>query len=205
MPARSLARLARLPTRVPRLQHAVGRLHAAVLRASGGRIRRSRVLGGGQPVLALTTIGRRSGEPRSTVIAHLPVEGGWAVFGMNLGSERDPAWATNLAAEPRAEVHVDGCAIRVTARAAHGEEAARLWELYTRRLPAAERFREIAGRTIPVFVLEPCDAPGKLRAAMPVELLPIDADDPLSPYAEPSQAPVRSCCPRSRAGRRRAA
>jgi deazaflavin-dependent oxidoreductase (nitroreductase family) len=150
-----LARLIRLITRARRLQTAVGRLHAAILRASGGRIRRSLVLGGGQPVLALTTTGRRSGEPRSTVIAHLPAGDGWAVFGMNLGMERDPAWSLNLAAHPDATIHVDGRTVAVCARRAEGAEAVELWERYARRLPAVERFRAIAGRTIPVFVLEP--------------------------------------------------
>jgi deazaflavin-dependent oxidoreductase (nitroreductase family) len=163
MTSDGLARLARLPTRVPRLQHAVGRLHARVLRASGGRMRRSRLLAGGQPVLALTTTGRRSGEPRTTLIAHLPVEDGWAVFGMNLGSERDPAWALNLAATPEAEIHVDGRTLPVVARPARGAEAAALWERYVRRLPAAERFAALSGRTIPVFVLEPRDTAGKVQ------------------------------------------
>jgi deazaflavin-dependent oxidoreductase (nitroreductase family) len=204
MPPGSLARIIRLVTRARRLQTTVGRLHAAVVRGSRGRIRRSRLLGGGQPVLSLSTIGRRTGEERSTVIAHLPVGGSWAVFAMNLGSPRDPAWALNLAAHPQARIHVDGRDVAVTARRAEGSEAAALWERYARRLPAAEGFRTIAGRTIPVFVLEPAHAPGKLGSAMPIEV-PIDADDPLSPYAEPSHAPVRSRCPRARAGRRRAA
>lgn len=155
MPSGRLDRLARLPLRLPGLQHAAGRLHARVLRASGGRLRRSRVLGAGQPVLALTTTGRRSGEPRTTVIAHLPVDGGWAVFGMNLGSERDPAWALNLAAAPEARIHVDGRELGVVARRAHGEEAARLWAAYVERLPAAGRFAVMAARPIPIFVLEP--------------------------------------------------
>ena len=113
------------------------------------------MLGAGQPVLALTTIGRRSGQSRTTVVAHLPSGNGWAVFGMNLGSERDPAWALNLSATPEAQVHVAGRTVAVRARRADGAEAEDLWQRYARRLPAAERFAALAGRPIPVFVLEP--------------------------------------------------
>ena len=67
----TLAKLLRSLTRFRRIQPKVGRMHAAVMRRAGGRIRRSRLLAGGQPVLALTTTGRRTGAPRSTVIAYL--------------------------------------------------------------------------------------------------------------------------------------
>jgi F420H(2)-dependent quinone reductase len=131
------------------------RLHAALLRVSRGRIRRSRLVAGGQPVLSLTTTGRRSGRQRSTIVAYLRDGGTYVVYASNLGSERDPAWCLNLDADPDAWVHVDGRRLRVTARRAGGEEAVRLWGAYAARLPAVEHFRAIAGRPIPIFVLAP--------------------------------------------------
>jgi F420H(2)-dependent quinone reductase len=94
----------------------VGRLHSVLLRHSRGRLRRSRLLAGGQPVLALSTTGRRSGATRSTTLAYLRHGEGYAVAGMNLGSDRDPAWVLNLRAEPRAVVHVNGEQTAVRAR-----------------------------------------------------------------------------------------
>jgi deazaflavin-dependent oxidoreductase (nitroreductase family) len=79
----------------------------------------------------------------------------YVVTAANLGSERDPAWLGNLTSHPRAEVVVDGRRRAVVARRATGDEAERLWQLWVERLPAAETFREIAGREIPVVVLEP--------------------------------------------------
>jgi F420H(2)-dependent quinone reductase len=149
------ARAVRLVTRPRPLTTRFTRMHAAILRASGGRIRRSRVLGGGQPVLSLTTVGRRSGRRRSAVVAYLRDGDAYAVFGMNLGSESDPAWSHNLAAHPDAEICVDGDRIRVRARRAEGEERERWWRAYRDRLPAVERFQEIAGREVPCWVLEP--------------------------------------------------
>ena len=149
-----LARAVRLATRPRPLTTRFTRLHAAVLRASGGRIRRSRVLAGGQPVLSLTTVGRRSGRRRSSVIAYLRDGDVYAVFGMNLGDERDPAWCHNLAADPEAEICVDGERIPVRARRAQGAERERWWRLYRERMPIVERFQEISGRDVPCWVLE---------------------------------------------------
>jgi len=82
-------------------------------------------------------------------------EDAYVVTAANLGSERDPAWLGNLTSDPQAEVVVDGRRRAVVARRATGEEAHRLWRLWIERLPAAETFRQIAGREIPVVVLEP--------------------------------------------------
>jgi hypothetical protein len=57
-----LARIVRSFTRFRRLQPLVGRVHAFLLRHSGGRLHRSLLLAGGQPVLALTTTGRCPGR-----------------------------------------------------------------------------------------------------------------------------------------------
>jgi F420H(2)-dependent quinone reductase len=152
--AELLARMARLLTRPRPLVTRFTRLQAWVLRHSGGRIKRSFLFAGGQPVLSLTTTGRRSGRARSTAVAYMRLGDDYLVTAANLGSERDPAWVLNLVADPRAEIEVEGTRIAVLARVASGEEASQLWQRWTARLPAAETFRVIAGREIPVVVLE---------------------------------------------------
>jgi deazaflavin-dependent oxidoreductase (nitroreductase family) len=106
-------------------------------------------------VLSLTTTGRRSGRVRSTAVAYMRVGDDYVVTAANLGSERDPAWVLNLVANPEAEITVDGERLAVVARRAQGDEARLLWQRWTERLPAAETFRGIAGREIPVVVLQP--------------------------------------------------
>ena len=149
-----LARLLRLLTRLRRLQPQVGRLHAVLLRRSRGRIRRSLLLGGGQPVLALTTIGRRSGKPRTTVVAYVRHASGYAVGALNLGSDRDPGWCVNLRANPRAWVEVAGNRQAVVARETSGAEAERLWTRFIEQLPQVRNTRRIARRHVPILVLE---------------------------------------------------
>jgi deazaflavin-dependent oxidoreductase (nitroreductase family) len=151
----ALARFLRGLTRFRRIQPQVGRVHAALMRRSGGRIRRSRLLAGGQPVLALTTVGRRSGERRSTVLAYVRREDTYAVGALNLGSDHHPAWCLNLRSDPQAWIEVGGERRAVRAREASGAEADRLWRAFVERLPAIASSRQLARREVPMWVLEP--------------------------------------------------
>jgi deazaflavin-dependent oxidoreductase (nitroreductase family) len=151
----TLARLIRSLTRFRRIQPQVGRVHAALLRRSRGRIRRSILLAGGQPVLALTTTGRRSGRPRSTVVAYLQHGNGYAIGALNLGSDRDPAWCWNLRADPCAWIEVNGERKTVQARQAAGEEAELLWKAFVDRMPAIANSLALARRDVPMLVLDP--------------------------------------------------
>jgi deazaflavin-dependent oxidoreductase (nitroreductase family) len=151
----AMARLARLLTRPRPLFTAFTRFQAWMLRASRGRIRRSVVFAGGQPVLSLTTTGRRSGRRRSTMVSYMREGDAYVVSGVTLGSERDPAWCLNLMSDPEAEIVVDGKRIAVVARRVEGEERQRLWRRWVERLPATAAFSQISGREIPVMLLEP--------------------------------------------------
>jgi deazaflavin-dependent oxidoreductase (nitroreductase family) len=148
-----LARMTRAPIRIRFVSTRVTRFHAWTLRLAGGRLRRSWLFAAGQPVLALTTTGRKSGLPRSTAVACFSGGDDLVVAGMNLGLSRHPAWALNLDANPEAIIDISGQKIAVTARRATDDEAARLWRRWLDLQPSAESFRELAGRDIPLFVL----------------------------------------------------
>jgi deazaflavin-dependent oxidoreductase (nitroreductase family) len=147
------ARFVRSLTR-SRLQPQVGRVQAKALRLSRGRWHRSRLLAGGQPVLALTTTGRRSGALRSTTVAYLEHGEAYAVASLNLGSDHHPAWCLNLRADPRAWIEVNGERREVRAREAEGAEADRLWGTFIDRLPTIADSRKLARREVPMWVLE---------------------------------------------------
>lgn len=107
----------------------------------------------GQPVISLTTTGRRSGEPRSTAVACFVAGDELVVAGMNLGRASHPAWAHNLGADPRARIDIRGHKVEVVARPAEGAERDQLWQRWLELQPSADAFREISGREIPLFVL----------------------------------------------------
>jgi uncharacterized protein len=149
----SLTRATRAPILIRFLSTRITRFHAWLLRCTRGRLRRSWLFAAGQPVLALTTLGRRSGLPRSTAVACFAFGDDLVLAAMNLGVPRDPAWALNLEANPDATIDIGGQTIPVTARRATGDDAAELWSRWLELQPSAEAFRELAQRDIPLFVL----------------------------------------------------
>lgn len=130
----------------------MSRLHAGLLRRSRGRL-----LGtiGGQPVLLLTTTGRRSGLERTTPVQFQRQGEAFVVVAAAGGAPHPPAWALNLDAHPQARIQLGSDVRRVTARRVGGAERAERWrELCAgnRWLPSVARK---AGRELGVYVLEP--------------------------------------------------
>lgn len=148
----AVARAGRAPLRLP-FAHRITRWHARLLRRSSGRLKRSWLFAAGQPVLSLTTVGRRTGHPRSTAVACFSDGDDLVIAGMNLGMPRDPAWALNLEANPAATIEIHGQCIPVIARRATGDLAERFWRRWSELQPSAPAYRELAARQIPLFVL----------------------------------------------------
>ena len=138
-----------------RLASATTRLHARLIRRSGGRIRRSFLFTGGMQVLVLTTTGRKSGKTRSTPLGYLRDGEAYAVLAANAGADTPPAWWLNLQAEPNGEVTVDGRSMPVSGRRAPAEAERRLWERFAELNPAFGEYRNLTERQIPVVLLEP--------------------------------------------------
>jgi len=129
------------------------RAHARLFTLSRGRIG-ARVLG--MPTLQLTTVGRRSGEPRETMLMYLDDDGTPVVFASNAGEPKPPAWWLNLQASPAATVMTRDGERAVRAREADGAERERLWRAVLELNRDYATYEERAGgRRIPVVVLEP--------------------------------------------------
>jgi F420H(2)-dependent quinone reductase len=152
---RLFARIRHQLTWMRRASPLLTRAHAIAIRLSGGRIRRSFMFTGGMPILVLTTLGRKSGQSRSTPVGYLRHGHGYAVLASNAGSDRSPAWWLNLQAQPHAEVLADRARLAVTARRADAAEEASLWREFAARNPGFDEYRKLTERPIPVVVLEP--------------------------------------------------
>lgn len=103
----------------------------------------------------LTTIGRKSGEPRRVTLYAFPDGERLVVVGSLGGAAKDPAWAGNLRMNPEATVRVDGEPRSVRAREVDGDERERLWKLVVEGFPLYASYQRKTKRTIPLFVLEP--------------------------------------------------
>jgi F420H(2)-dependent quinone reductase len=152
---RLFARVRHLLTSMRRTSAFLTRLHAAAIRISGGRIRRSFIFTGGMPILVLTTTGRKSGQPRSTPVGYLKHGNAFAVLASNAGNDRSPAWWLNLQADPSAEILADRSRIAVTARRAEAAAEKGLWSEFARLNPGFDEYRHLTERHIPVVLLEP--------------------------------------------------
>ncbi len=126
-----------------------------VHRMTGGRRLAAQLLLRDTPTLMLTTIGRKSGRPRSTPLVYAKEDDRFIVAGSNWGQRKDPDWALNLRANPTASVQIGTNRRQVRARLADDEEKQRLWPELDRFWPGYAQYRERSGRDIMVFVLEP--------------------------------------------------
>jgi deazaflavin-dependent oxidoreductase (nitroreductase family) len=110
----------------------------------------------GMPVVKLTTTGRKSGQPRTTMLTTPLEEGDSVVLVASYGGDdRDPMWYSNLVANPDVEVVMNGGNRKMRARVAEGDERTRLWETLTAKHANYAGYQRKTSRQIPVVVLEP--------------------------------------------------
>jgi deazaflavin-dependent oxidoreductase (nitroreductase family) len=129
-------------------------VHRAMLGISGGRIG-LRVAG--MPVVQLTTIGRKSGQPR-TVLLTSPARVGEAlvVVASRGGDDRHPAWFLNLESDSHVHVAVQGGPSRpMVARVATSLERDELWPQIAADHPNYAGYQTKTSRVIPLVLLEP--------------------------------------------------
>lgn len=128
------------------------RTHPALYRATGG------LIGGritGNPILLLTTQGRRTGQPRTKALAYLDQGDSCVVIASYAGEPKHPAWWLNLEANPEATVQRGKTVTRMRARQAEGEERERLWAAIVAQESGFAEYQRRTTRHIPVVVLEP--------------------------------------------------
>jgi deazaflavin-dependent oxidoreductase (nitroreductase family) len=106
-------------------------------------------------VLLLTTIGRKSGQPRTQPLVYTRTGDGYAVIASKGGAAQHPLWYLNLRANPLAEVTVGRETQKVHGRDAEGEERELLWRTLADLYPGYDRYAQKTSRRIPVVVLEP--------------------------------------------------
>jgi deazaflavin-dependent oxidoreductase (nitroreductase family) len=107
----------------------------------------------GTTILLLTTIGRSSGESRTTPLIHRVDGERWVVIASKGGAPANPSWFENLQANPEATIEVKDETVPVRASVASGEERERLWSLLCEVWPAYDEYQARTDREIPVVVL----------------------------------------------------
>jgi deazaflavin-dependent oxidoreductase (nitroreductase family) len=101
-------------------------------------------------VLLLTTMGARSGLPRTTVVGYRRRGDDYVLIASNNGAPGSPAWFFNLRANPMATVEVGAERFQAEARIATPDERPEL----TKVVEYLEGQQAMTGREIPIVVLE---------------------------------------------------
>lgn len=126
------------------------KIHLSLYRRTGG------VVGGsisGNRVLLLTTIGRKTGQPRTTALAYIVDGDHLVIIGGAAGSPKHPAWWLNLQAHPAAQIQIGRHVQRVRAIETTLQEELSIFARNPKQRALYDLMQRVVTRKIPVIVL----------------------------------------------------
>jgi deazaflavin-dependent oxidoreductase (nitroreductase family) len=127
--------------------------HRAMLKVTGGRYPRTVM---GMTPVELHTIGRKTGQRRSTLLtAPICEDERVVLIASKGGHENHPVWYLNLVANPDVEITVDDHTRKMRAHTASPEEKAELWPQVVAKYKGYADYQKNTERDIPVIVCEP--------------------------------------------------
>jgi F420H(2)-dependent quinone reductase len=131
------------------------KVHRGLYRISGGRFGLRKPKGDAYGLMRVTTIGRRSGQERSVILAYFEDGPNVVTMAMNGWGEPEPAWWLNLQAHPEVTVELPGETRSVIGRAAVGDERTRLWDRWAEIDKNLDGYASRRSGETAVVVLEP--------------------------------------------------
>ncbi|UCZ91996.1 MULTISPECIES: nitroreductase family deazaflavin-dependent oxidoreductase [Gordonia] len=133
--------------------------NTALYKATGGRVGGTWRVGAGlrkpAPVCLLTTIGRKSGQPRTAPLIYLRRGDAFVVVASQGGSAKNPAWYLNLRDNPQVTIQIGKEKHDLVARTATDAERAELWPDLVDTYADYDTYAAWTERTIPVVICEP--------------------------------------------------
>jgi F420H(2)-dependent quinone reductase len=131
----------------------MSRLNTLAYKVSGGKV------GGtflqGAPVALLTTIGRKSGEPRVSPLLFLRDGDRVVLVASQGGRASNPMWYLNLKANPKVTVQIKIEVLNLTARDATEDERAQYWPQLVAMYSSFDDYQSWTDRVIPVVICDP--------------------------------------------------
>ena len=126
----------------------MSRGQTALYRASNGKIAGSFLEGA--PVALVTTIGRKSGEPRVVPLLFLREGQRIVLVASQGGSDKHPLWYLNLSANPKVKVQIKDEVLELTARDATQAERDEYWPKLTAFYKGFDDYKSWTDRVIPI-------------------------------------------------------
>ena len=109
----------------------------------------------GQPVVILTTKGRRSGRIRKSALMRVEHDGRYAVVASMGGAPNHPVWYLSLLADPNVTLQDGARVMTMRARTANAAERQEWWGYATASWPAYDEYQTRTEREIPVVLFDP--------------------------------------------------
>jgi len=130
-------------------------VHRALYRLTGGRFGLRPPTEKTYGLMRIHTLGRKSGATRTAILGYYEDGPNLFTMAMNGWGEAEPAWWLNLQANPDATLDLPEGARAVRARAAFGEERARLWASMKQVEPNLDAWAALRSGETAVVVFEP--------------------------------------------------
>jgi deazaflavin-dependent oxidoreductase (nitroreductase family) len=131
----------------------MSRANTLLYKKTGGRI------GGkllqGAPVALLTTIGRKTGEPRVSPLLYLREGNRIVLVASKAGTANNPMWYLNLKADPKVSVQIKNEVLQLTARDATAAEREQYWPRLVAMYSSFDDYQSWTDRVIPVVICDP--------------------------------------------------
>ena len=109
----------------------------------------------GHPLLVMTSTGAKSGQSRRAILTWSRDGDDYIVVGSRSGEPDDPAWFTNLRANPVVTVETDGQTFQATATVAEGADRDALWDRHVAEHAQFAEYPSKTDRVIPIARLKP--------------------------------------------------
>lgn len=110
----------------------------------------------GWPIVEITTIGAKTGLPRTMPLIGVIEGESIALVASSFGREHNPGWYYNLKKNPECDVLFNGRSGKYIAREMEGERYDHYWRLAVSYYSGYEKYKKRAApRHIPVMLLEP--------------------------------------------------
>ena len=132
------------------------RIPVVLQRLSGGRMKMH-----GEPLLMLSTVGAKTGQPRTSLVAQFPEPDGSTLIVASFGgAAKHPSWYFNLARHPdQVYVQQNGRRVHVRPSSLSGPEREQAWARIVGIAPGFAEYQRNTDREIPVVRLTPVAQP----------------------------------------------
>ncbi|NRA40796.1 MAG: nitroreductase family deazaflavin-dependent oxidoreductase [Pseudomonadales bacterium] len=128
------------------------KVHRKVFNLTGGRLGASM---GGQSIVMIETIGRKSGQLRQVPVVCYPYKDFVTVVASNNGQHKHPLWWLNLQAQPQVNAQLGKQRFAVSAHELQGAEREAAWQVIREKNPRQQVYADNTERELPVVYLQP--------------------------------------------------